>query len=238
MESKVTMSLSSKISLAIRCSLPLAGLFLTDCVVSGTAGAQARPVGQITVAGGQTTTATAYAAPAQPQTAYVGSTGYAGSTGYVGAGVGTPVLGVGMNVGGGVYAPVTSNWVTSGYAETDYVSYNMSLRARQFAAGFYPVTQLFRATMAQGQHEMVTVTAQAGRCYRIIGVGGPGVQDLDLRLRDMNNNVIDQDVATDNFPVLGLQHPLCLNWQGTFQIEIIMYAGGGQVGVQAFTNGN
>ena len=32
----------------------------------------------------------------------------------------------------------------------------------------------------------------------------------------------------------GLQRPLCLNWSGTFQVEIIMYSGGGEFGVQAF----
>jgi hypothetical protein len=86
----------------------------------------------------------------------------------------------------------------------------------------------------QGQRQFVTVTATPGRCYRIIGVGGQGVRDLDLRLRDQSGNVVDQDVATDNFPVLGLQRPLCLNWTGTFQIEVIMYSGGGEFGVQAF----
>lgn len=139
--------------------------------------------------------------------------------------------GVGVNVG---FTPVSANWVTNGYAEQDFVSYHMSLRARQFAAGYMPITQLFRSSMGQGQRQYVTVNAQPGRCYRIIGVGGAGVRDLDLRLRDMNGNVLDQDVATDNFPVLGLQRPLCLNWSGTFQIEVIMYSGGGEFGVQAF----
>ena len=53
-------------------------------------------------------------------------------------------------------------------------------------------------------------------------------------VRDMNGNVVDQDVATDNFPVLGLNRQLCPTWTGTFQVEIIMYSGGGDVGVQAF----
>ena len=132
----------------------------------------------------------------------------------------------GMVVGGG--------WVTDGYAQNDFVSYNMSMRARQFAAGYIPVTNLFRSSMGQGQTQFVTVQINPGRCYRIIGVGGPGVQDLDLRMRDMNGNVVDQDVATDNFPVLGLNRQLCPTWTGTFQVEIIMYSGGGDVGVQAF----
>jgi hypothetical protein len=143
---------------------------------------------------------------------------------------------VGTSVGGTVYSPVGATWMPTGYDANDYVYANMALRARQFAAGYVPVTDMYRATMYQGQHERVTVTAAAGRCYRIIGVGGPGVQDLDLRLYDMNGNVIDQDIATDNFPVLGMQRPLCLNWSGSFVIDIHMYSGGGQIGVQAFAS--
>ena len=60
------------------------------------------------------------------------------------------------------------------------------------------------------------------------------MRDLDLRIRDAMGNVVDQDVATDNFPVLGLQRPLCPTWSGNFQVEIIMYAGAGEIGVQAF----
>lgn len=234
------MTLTSKFSLVIRCALPLvSGLSLTDCYVSGAA--QARPSGQITVQPASGSYSTQVQAQptyqtqvyAQPQP--VQTTVYAPPQpvapppvvqGNVGVGFGGMSAGAGMAVGAG--------WVTDGYQQQDFVSYNMSMRARQFAAGYVPVTQLFRASMGQGQHQFVTVTAAQGRCYRIIGVGGPGVQDLDLRLRDMSGNVIDQDVATDNFPVLGLNRPLCLNWTGTFQVEIIMYAGGGDIGVQAF----
>lgn len=213
------MSLSKKISLAVRCSLPLAGFVLANCTVSTTA----RPAtGTLTVQPPQANvsvqTQPTYQQPVyqQPQT-----------TVYTGQPVAAPVYAAPpMVVGGG--------WVTTGYAESDYVSYHMSLRARQFAAGYVPITQLYRSSMGQGQTQFVTVTASPGRCYRIIGVGGVGVRDLDLRLRDQGGNVIDQDVATDNFPVLGLQRQLCLNWAGSFQVEIMMYSGGGEFGVQAF----
>ena len=220
------MSLSSNISLAIRCVLPLVGgLALTNCVVSGQGTVAARtPInvqaGVSTNTSVAATTTTTYSQPAysNAQPAYA-QPAYAQPQ---------PV------VGNAVYTPVGASWMPTGYDANDYVYANMALRARQFAAGYVPVTDMYRATMYQGQHERVTVTASAGRCYRIIGVGGPGVQDLDLRLYDMNGNVIDQDIATDNFPVLGLQRPLCLNWSGTFQIEVIMYSGGGEFGVQAF----
>ncbi|MDB4927587.1 MAG: hypothetical protein JWM10_71 [Myxococcaceae bacterium] len=206
----------------------IAGLALTDCVVRGT--------------GSYGTTGTINVQPstvavqpqqtvmvAQPAPVYQNPAAVAVAQPNMYAA--PPSVGVGVNVG---FSPVSANWVTNGYAEQDFVSYHMSLRARQFAAGYMPVTQLFRSSMGQGQQQFITVDAQPGRCYRIIGVGGAGVRDLDLRLRDMNGNVLDQDVATDNFPVLGLQRPLCLNWSGTFQIEVIMYSGGGDFGVQAF----
>ncbi len=215
------MSLSNKISFAVRCALPLLGFVLADCVVRSNVAQPA--AGTLTVQPAQTTVQ--YQQPVvQTQVQYQ-----------------QPMVNAGVSVQP-VTAPIYSappgvvggGWMTTGYAENDYVSYHMTLRARQFAAGYMPITQMYRSQMGQGGREYVTVTATPGRCYRIIGVGGVGVRDLDLRLRDMNGNVIDQDVATDNFPVLGLQRQLCLNWAGSFQVEIIMYSGGGEFGVQAF----
>lgn len=209
-------------------------LLLGGCVVTGRTAVQ--PTGSITVRPTATvqTTGTVYAQPTAPPPV---TTVYAQPT------APPPVTGgVGVYAGAGVYAappavgfvPVNPSWMTDGYDQNDYVAYHMTLRARQFAAGYIPITQLFRGQLGQGQRQYVTITAQPGRCYRIVGVGGQGVQDLDLRLLDMNGNVLDQDVATDNFPVLGLQRNLCLNWQGTFRIEVIMYSGGGNFGLQAF----
>ena len=94
--------------------------------------------------------------------------------------------------------------------------------------------QMFRSAMGQGQRQFVTIHAQPGRYYRIIGVGGAGVIDLDLRVRDQSGTVLDEDLATDNFPVLGLQRMLCPAWPGNFQIEAIMYGGNGDFALQAF----
>jgi hypothetical protein len=212
-------------------------LLLGGCVVTGRTAVQ--PTGTITVRPTATvqTTGTVYAQPAPATTTVYAQPAPPPVTGgSVGVGVG------GVYAGAGVYAappavgfvPVNPGWMTDGYDQNDYVAYHMTLRARQFAAGYIPITQLFRGQLGQGQRQYVTITAQPGRCYRIIGVGGQGVRDLDLRLLDMNGNVLDQDVATDNFPVLGLQRNLCLNWQGTFRIEVIMYSGGGTFGLQAF----
>lgn len=228
------MSLRSRSLFIVGCGASLAASFaLGACTVRGQASA---PTGTIQVQPTQASysasasTSVGYQQPApvyQQSTVAVARPTYAAPA---------PV-GVAVGVGIGGQVPLVGpGWSAEGYAPSDFVSYNMTLRARQFAAGFLPISSLYRGTMYQGQRQVVTVTATAGRCYRIIGVGGPGVRDLDLRLRDMNGNVIDQDVATDNFPVLGLQRPLCLNWTGSFQVEVIMYAGGGEYGLQAFAS--
>jgi hypothetical protein len=132
---------------------------------------------------------------------------------------------------------VTQTWTATGYNVSDFVSNHMTLRARQFANGFIAVTDLVRGQLRHGERRTVVAAVVGGHCYRIIGVGGAGVEDLDLYLRDLTGNVIDQDRAPDNFPVIGLDRQLCLP-QGmgnqSAQLEIRMARGEGEIGVQVF----
>lgn len=132
---------------------------------------------------------------------------------------------------------VTQTWTATGYNVSDFVSNHMTLRARQFANGFIAVTDLVRGQLRHGERRTVVAAVVGGHCYRIIGVGGAGVQDLDLYLRDLTGTVIDQDRAPDNFPVIGLDRQLCLP-QGmgnqSAQLEIRMARGEGEIGVQVF----
>ena len=118
----------------------------------------------------------------------------------------------------------------------DFIGSQMQMRQNQFAANMQPVMPLTRGTLAQGSHQDYAVTITPGRCYRIIGVGGVGVTDLDLKLYDPAGTMVDQDIATDNFPVIGLnnQRPLCPQTGGSYRLEVIMYQGAGDFGVQVF----
>ena len=132
---------------------------------------------------------------------------------------------------------VSPTWTATGYNVSDFVSNHMTLRARQFANGFIAVTDLVRGTMRHGERRTVVAAVVGGHCYRIIGVGGAGVGDLDLYLRDLTGNVIDQDRAPDNFPVIGLDRQLCLPagmGNTSAQLEIRMAVGEGEIGVQVF----
>lgn len=132
---------------------------------------------------------------------------------------------------------VSQTWTATGYNVSDFVSNHMTLRARQFANGFIAVTDLVRGMMRHGERRTVVAAVVGGHCYRIIGVGGAGVRDLDLFLRDMGGRVIDQDRAPDNYPVIGLDRQLCIP-QGMgnqpAQLEIVMFRGNGEIGVQVF----
>lgn len=127
-------------------------------------------------------------------------------------------------------------WVPDGVL--DDVGTAMSVRARQFAAGFAPASQMARATIRQGMEGvMVPGTVQAGYCYRIIAVGGAGVRDLDLFLYDPTGRQVDADRAPDNYPVIGLNRPLCIPPgvpPQSAQLRIRSFTGSGAIGVQMF----
>lgn len=118
----------------------------------------------------------------------------------------------------------------------DFIGSQLQMRQQQFAAGMNPVMPAARGTLATSGTQNYSVPLQAGHCYKIIGVGGVGVQDLDLKLYDPSNTAVDQDIATDNFPVIGLQRPLCPSVAGQYRLEVVMYAGQGEYGVQVFGN--
>lgn len=126
-------------------------------------------------------------------------------------------------------------YVTQTDYGNDYVGQHMSMRAQQFAAGLIAASPLRRGALSQGQEERFQATLNAGNCYRVIGVGGQGISDLDLFIIDQNGNAIAQDTATDNFPVLGLGSDMvCPQWTGTFYIRALAYSGSGDYGLQLF----
>jgi hypothetical protein len=118
----------------------------------------------------------------------------------------------------------------------DFITSQLQMRQQQFAAGMNPVMPVARGTLATSAKQNYSVPLQAGHCYKIIGVGGVGVTDLDLALFDPANTQADQDIATDNFPVIGLQRPLCPTVAGQYRLEVTMYTGQGEYGVQVFGN--
>ena len=124
----------------------------------------------------------------------------------------------------------------------DFIATQMQMRQAQFAAGMNPVLPIARGSLATSGTQNYAVNMLPGHCYKIIGVGAPSVTDLDLKLYAPANPdgtpsaVVDQDIATDNFPVIGLQRQLCPTAAGQYRLEVTMYSGSGDFGVQVFGN--
>ncbi len=140
--------------------------------------------------------------------------------------------------GGGLQpvAPPGMQPIPDPVAAGDFIAQQMSARQHQFAEGMNPVMPLTRGTLATSGAQNYAVQIQPGHCYKIIGVGSPSVTDLDLRLYAPSGIKVDEDLRTDNFPVVGLDRPLCPTTAGTYRLEVLMYAGSGDYGVGVFSN--
>lgn len=119
----------------------------------------------------------------------------------------------------------------------DAIAVEMQTRARQFAEGMTPATPLFRGTLATGGTQDYQAVLQGARCFKIVGVGGQGVTDLDLFLFDPAGVQVQQDTATDSYPVLGLTHPICPDTAGAYRVQVKMFAGSGDFGVRVYQTG-
>jgi hypothetical protein len=77
-----------------------------------------------------------------------------------------------------------------------------------------------------------TWSATAGKCYRVYAVGGDGVKDLDLLVRDADGHDVAEDAANDAFPIAPPKGPLCSERGGVFVLEVSVHAGAGPYVVQ------
>lgn len=66
----------------------------------------------------------------------------------------------------------------------------------------YSVANVYIDRMHPGSSYQVSRSLYSGNDYIIIGVGGHGVADLDLKLYDSDGNLIAKDTSTDNIPTI------------------------------------
>jgi hypothetical protein len=135
-------------------------------------------------------------------------------------------------------APSSGAYVVAGAYEgaaTDYVSQHMAVRYQQYASDMVPSSYLQHGSLYEGQTEEFSTVFEVGYCYRVIGVSGETMRDLDLFIVDENGNQIAQDTGVENFAVLGMgSDPICPRWTGPFYVTARAYSGYGDYGVQVF----
>jgi hypothetical protein len=110
----------------------------------------------------------------------------------------------------------------------------LAQKAKKYARGLLPDGSIIRGTLQEGARSDHLLVLRGGYCYRILGVGGDGVEDMDLFLYDPDGVQTQQDPGQDRFPVLGLQVELCPAASGAFRLQTLMYKGGGAYAVRIY----
>jgi hypothetical protein len=80
--------------------------------------------------------------------------------------------------------------------------------------------------------ERVTFHVGANRCWRVYGVGGPEVADLDVTVIDESGKVAASDSGPSRAVVIPARGPLCVERPGTYTLEIAVVQGRGKYAVQ------
>ncbi|MCS6797408.1 MAG: hypothetical protein NZ898_02565 [Myxococcota bacterium] len=117
---------------------------------------------------------------------------------------------------------------------SDPLDAEMLRRVALFAPNMIAATPMQRGRLSTGESQDFQAVLQAGHCFRIVAVGGQGVTDLDLFLFDPAGVQVQQDTAVDAYPVLGLNAPICPERAGAYRVQVRMFAGAGEFGVQVY----
>lgn len=105
---------------------------------------------------------------------------------------------------------------------------------KRSAAGMIAHGTPLAGKLAQGERSDHLLVLEAGRCYRVVGVAGPGVTDMDLFLYDPAGVQRNQDASQDRYPMLGKPIEICPVIAGAYRLQVQMYEGGGEFAVGVY----
>jgi hypothetical protein len=121
-------------------------------------------------------------------------------------------------------------WCGVAHAQSEMVQQQLANLAQASAPGQAPASQIFGGTFAWRRPYSFPINMESGRCYTILGIGGPGVVDLDLFLFDPMNQRVALDRETNNFPRI----QYCATLPGAYRVEGKVKRGAGEVALRAY----
>lgn len=109
-------------------------------------------------------------------------------------------------------------------------------KAATLAAGMQPEGTVFKQQVTEGGKGSFIATLQAGRCYTIVAVGGPGVTDVDLALMLPPFYTADagRDKRTDSVGVIANVCPAIMI-PVPYRIDVGSKKGAGMVAAQVYS---
>ena len=141
----------------------------------------------------------------------------------------------------GIQTAIQGTVVPGGAVPTDITEAGLKAYALRSAPGMQPEGDELKQTMTEGQHAVMMVTLQAGKCYSIVGFSAPGsVKDLDLNLLapPLYLTLAGQDLTHNNTPAIGASpSPMCpiLAFPLQYKLDVFAKSGSGPVAVQLYS---
>lgn len=141
----------------------------------------------------------------------------------------------------GIQTAVQGTMAPGGALSGDVTDAGLKLHAARVAPGMAAEGEELKQNLAEGQHAVMMVTLQAGKCYTIVGFSAPGaVKDLDLNLLapPFYMTLAGQDLTHNNTPTLGAApSPMCpvTPFPLQYKLDVLAKGGSGQVAVQLYS---
>lgn len=92
----------------------------------------------------------------------------------------------------------------------------------------------FRGELRRGEVEDHSVVFRGARCYVAFGVGGDGVENLDITIVNANGAGFMRDGTDDDEPIVGLRHSVCPEVAGSYRVRVRMARGDGAYAVKLY----
>ena len=120
--------------------------------------------------------------------------------------------------------PCWKGFVPTGNADADVAT----LGAR-CAQGMNPLIPAVKQSFKAGESKSIPAPLMPG-CYRVIAVGGAGVKDVDLALKDASGKIIAADMTPDDvFPMIHPNKEFCAESMQFLTLVITVKKGAGDV---------
>jgi len=100
----------------------------------------------------------------------------------------------------------------------DILARTVALTATVYAHD-YRIAHMEVDRLERKEHYRFQRKLYSSNVYKIIGVGGQGIKDLDIKIYDSNGNLLAKDTSEDNFPEITVD----INETDVYTIEAIAF---------------
>ena len=141
----------------------------------------------------------------------------------------------------GLQGALQGTLVSPGSLPGDVAEAGLKAQAMRVAPGMQPEGDELKQTLSEGQHAVMMMTLQAGKCYAIVGFSPPGaVRDLDLNLLapPFYMTLSGQDLTHNNMPAIGAApSAMCpvIAFPLQYKLDVLAKSGSGPIAVQLFS---